>query len=46
MLIQADKHQEKLDPAKAKKLDADGIVNFISINEVRYITEYNQVVGP
>lgn len=45
MMMQADRHQEKLDLAKAKKLDADGLVNFITINEVRYITEYNQVVG-
>lgn len=46
MLMQADKHQENLVLAKAKKLEADGLVNFITINEVRYITEYNQVVGP
>lgn len=45
MMMQADRHQEKLDLAKAKKLDADGLVNFITINEVRYITEYSQVVG-
>lgn len=44
--IQADNHQENLELAEAKKLDADGLVNFITINEVRYITEYNQVVGP
>lgn len=46
MLMQADKHQENLVIAQAKKLEADGLVNFITINEVRYITEYNQVVGP
>lgn len=45
-VIQADNHQENLVIATVKKLDADGLVNFISINEVRYITEYNQVVGP
>lgn len=43
--IQADNHQEHLVLAEAKKLDADGLVNFISINELRYITEYNQVVS-
>lgn len=45
MTMQADRHQEKLDLAAAKKIDADGLVNFITINEVRYVTEYNQVVG-
>ncbi|GAA6215089.1 endoplasmic reticulum resident protein 27 [Lates japonicus] len=41
----ADKHQENLVVAEAKKLETDGLVNFISINEVRYITEYNQVTA-
>uniref|UniRef100_A0A3Q2QIN3 Endoplasmic reticulum protein 27 n=1 Tax=Fundulus heteroclitus TaxID=8078 RepID=A0A3Q2QIN3_FUNHE len=41
----ADNHQENLVLAEAKKLDADGLVNFISINELRYITEYNQVTA-
>ncbi|XP_028269036.1 endoplasmic reticulum resident protein 27 isoform X2 [Parambassis ranga] len=41
----ADNHQENLVVAEAKKLDADGLVNFITINEVRYITEYNQVTA-
>lgn len=45
MMMQADRHQEKLDLAKAKKIDADGLVNFITINEVRYVTEYNQAVS-
>ncbi|XP_029706185.1 endoplasmic reticulum resident protein 27 [Takifugu rubripes] len=40
-----DKHQEKLDLAKAKKIESDGLVNFITINEVRFITEYNQVTA-
>lgn len=44
-VIQADNHQENLVVAEVKKLETDGLVNFISINEVRYITEYNQVVG-
>lgn len=45
MMMQADRHQEKLDLAKAKKVNADGLVNFINVNALRYITEYNQVVG-
>ncbi|XP_034544316.1 endoplasmic reticulum resident protein 27 [Notolabrus celidotus] len=41
----ADNHQENLGIAEAKKVEADGLVNFISINEVRYVTEYNQVTA-
>ncbi|KAJ3614583.1 hypothetical protein NHX12_018155 [Muraenolepis orangiensis] len=41
----ADNSQENLVLAEAKKLDADGLVNFITINEVRYVTEYNQVTA-
>lgn len=41
----ADNHQENLVIADAKKLETDGLVNFITINEVRYITEYNQVTA-
>ncbi|XP_070684416.1 endoplasmic reticulum resident protein 27 [Pempheris klunzingeri] len=41
----ADNHQENLVLAEAKKVEADGLVNFITINEVRYITEYNQVTA-
>lgn len=44
-VIQADNHQENLVLSDAKKLDADGLVNFITINEIRFITEYSQVVG-
>ena len=44
-VIQADNHQENLVLTEIKKLETDGLVNFISMNEVRYITEYNQVVG-
>ncbi|MED6290034.1 hypothetical protein CHARACLAT_008960 [Characodon lateralis] len=40
-----DNHEENLVLAMAKKLDADGLVNFITTNEVRYITEYNQVTA-
>lgn len=42
---QADDHREDLVVDKVKKLEAEGLVNFISTNEVRYLTEYNQVVG-
>ncbi|KAM9362514.1 endoplasmic reticulum resident protein 27 [Symphorus nematophorus] len=41
----ADNHQENLVTAEAKKLEADGLVNFMTINEVRYITDYNQVTA-
>ncbi|XP_040041381.2 endoplasmic reticulum resident protein 27 [Gasterosteus aculeatus] len=41
----ADNHQENLVIATTKKLEADGLVNFISVNEVRYITEYDQVTA-
>ncbi|XP_040002845.1 endoplasmic reticulum resident protein 27 isoform X1 [Xiphias gladius] len=41
----ADNRQENLVVAEAKKLETDGLVNFISINEVRYITEYDQVTA-
>lgn len=44
--LQADNHQENIDLSEAKDLKADGLVNFISANEIRYITEYSQVVGP
>uniref|UniRef100_A0A3Q0QVG3 Endoplasmic reticulum protein 27 n=1 Tax=Amphilophus citrinellus TaxID=61819 RepID=A0A3Q0QVG3_AMPCI len=41
----ADNHQENIVLSKIKKLETDGLVNFISINELRYITEYNQVTA-
>ncbi|XP_072239955.1 endoplasmic reticulum resident protein 27 [Leuresthes tenuis] len=41
----ADNHQENLVLAEVKKIEADGFVYFITINEVRYITEYNQVTA-
>ncbi|XP_024863696.1 endoplasmic reticulum resident protein 27 isoform X2 [Kryptolebias marmoratus] len=41
----ADNHQENLVLAETKKLDTDGLVKFITTNEVRYITEYNQVTA-
>ncbi|XP_029002143.2 endoplasmic reticulum resident protein 27 [Betta splendens] len=41
----ADGHRENLVVEDVRKLDADGLVNFISINELRYITEYNQVTA-
>ncbi|XP_043971283.1 endoplasmic reticulum resident protein 27 [Gambusia affinis] len=41
----ADNHQENLVLGEVKTLNSDGLVNFISINEVRYITEYDQVTA-
>ncbi|XP_066519729.1 endoplasmic reticulum resident protein 27 [Hoplias malabaricus] len=41
----ADQHQENMQLAKTKKLDADGVVRFFTINNIRYITEYNQVTA-
>ncbi|PWA32657.1 hypothetical protein CCH79_00012427, partial [Gambusia affinis] len=45
LVIQADNHQENLVLGEVKTLNSDGLVNFISINEVRYITEYDQVTA-
>ncbi|XP_026989311.1 endoplasmic reticulum resident protein 27 isoform X2 [Tachysurus fulvidraco] len=39
----ADLNQQNLEPAKVQNLDKDGVVRFFIINNVRYITEYNQV---
>ncbi|XP_073726726.1 endoplasmic reticulum resident protein 27 [Misgurnus anguillicaudatus] len=39
----ADVYQKNLQLAEAKKLDTDGLVRFLIINDIRYITEYNQV---
>ncbi|XP_058497135.1 endoplasmic reticulum resident protein 27 [Solea solea] len=41
----ADNHQENLVLAEAKKIESDGLTNFITTNEVRYITEYDQVTA-
>ncbi|XP_056136978.1 endoplasmic reticulum resident protein 27 [Lampris incognitus] len=41
----ADNRQEKLVLSEAKKVETDGLVNFLFINELRYITEYNQVTA-
>ncbi|KAM9819686.1 endoplasmic reticulum resident protein 27 [Syngnathus typhle] len=41
----ADNHQENLVMAEIEQLKIDGLVNFIIVNEVRYITEYNQVTA-
>ncbi|XP_067314333.1 endoplasmic reticulum resident protein 27 [Pseudorasbora parva] len=38
----ADLHQEHLKLSEVKKLDADGLVRFMTMNNVRYVTEYNQ----
>ncbi|KAK1798837.1 hypothetical protein P4O66_007118 [Electrophorus voltai] len=39
----ADLHQENLQLSKMKKLDTDGVVRFLTINNIRFITEYNPV---
>ncbi|XP_041959093.1 endoplasmic reticulum resident protein 27 [Alosa sapidissima] len=41
----ADVGQENLQLSDAKKVDADGLTRFIKMNNVRYITEYNQVTA-
>uniref|UniRef100_A0A3P8ZF50 Endoplasmic reticulum resident protein 27 n=2 Tax=Esox lucius TaxID=8010 RepID=A0A3P8ZF50_ESOLU len=41
----ADNHQENLQLSEAKKIEADGLARFITMNEIRYITEYNQVTA-
>ncbi|XP_062304190.1 endoplasmic reticulum resident protein 27 [Osmerus eperlanus] len=41
----ADNHQENLQLSDAKKIETDGLVRFITVNELRYITEYNQVTA-
>uniref|UniRef100_A0A674D9B7 Endoplasmic reticulum resident protein 27 n=1 Tax=Salmo trutta TaxID=8032 RepID=A0A674D9B7_SALTR len=40
----ADNHQDNLQLSETKKVEADGLARFITMNELRYITEYNQVV--
>uniref|UniRef100_A0A3B3SGL0 Endoplasmic reticulum protein 27 n=1 Tax=Paramormyrops kingsleyae TaxID=1676925 RepID=A0A3B3SGL0_9TELE len=42
---QADLHREDLLLSKAQALDVDGLTRFFSINELRYVTEYNQVTA-
>ena len=39
-----DVAQENLRLSDAKKVDADGLTRFIKMNNIRYLTEYNQVV--
>uniref|UniRef100_A0A3B3SH02 Endoplasmic reticulum protein 27 n=1 Tax=Paramormyrops kingsleyae TaxID=1676925 RepID=A0A3B3SH02_9TELE len=41
----ADLHREDLLLSKAQALDVDGLTRFFSINELRYVTEYNQVTA-
>ncbi|KAM9857295.1 endoplasmic reticulum resident protein 27 [Aulostomus maculatus] len=41
----ADNHQENLVTTEAQKLETDGLVNFIIVNEVRFLTEYTQVTA-
>ncbi|KAI7807699.1 putative endoplasmic reticulum resident protein 27 [Triplophysa rosa] len=38
----ADVHQKHLQLSEAKTIDADGLVRFFTINNIHYITEYNQ----
>nr|XP_061791371.1 endoplasmic reticulum resident protein 27-like [Nerophis lumbriciformis] len=40
-----DNHQENLVVAEADEIKVDGLVNFIIVNELRYMTEYNQVTA-
>ncbi|KAM3622717.1 uncharacterized protein V6R79_002320 [Siganus canaliculatus] len=40
-----DNSQENVVIAEAKKLDTEGLVRFVSVNEIRYITEYDQVTA-
>ncbi|XP_063050732.1 endoplasmic reticulum resident protein 27 [Engraulis encrasicolus] len=41
----ADDAQESLRLSDAKKVDSDGLVRFMKMNDVRYLTEYNQVTA-
>ncbi|KAA0713485.1 Endoplasmic reticulum resident protein 27 [Triplophysa tibetana] len=38
----ADVHQKHLKLSEAKTVDADGLVRFFTINNIHYLTEYNQ----
>ncbi|XP_012694286.2 endoplasmic reticulum resident protein 27 [Clupea harengus] len=40
-----DVAQENLRLSDAKKVDADGLTRFIKMNNIRYLTEYNQVTA-
>ncbi|XP_058633805.1 endoplasmic reticulum resident protein 27 isoform X2 [Onychostoma macrolepis] len=41
----ADLHQEHLKLSEAKKIDGDGLVRFMTINNILYVTEYNQATA-
>uniref|UniRef100_A0A8C1YZ07 Endoplasmic reticulum resident protein 27 n=1 Tax=Cyprinus carpio TaxID=7962 RepID=A0A8C1YZ07_CYPCA len=41
----ADLHQEHLKLSEAKKFDADGLTRFMTINNIHYVTEYNQATA-
>ncbi|XP_026116556.1 endoplasmic reticulum resident protein 27 [Carassius auratus] len=41
----ADLHQEHLKLSEAKKLDADGLARFMTMNNIQYVTEYNQATA-
>ncbi|KAL1005844.1 hypothetical protein UPYG_G00064670 [Umbra pygmaea] len=45
LLRKADNHQENLQLSETKKVEADGLARFITMNDIRYITEYNQVTA-
>ncbi|XP_043086829.1 endoplasmic reticulum resident protein 27 [Puntigrus tetrazona] len=38
----ADLHQEHLKLSEAKKIDGDGLARFMTMNNIQYVTEYNQ----
>ncbi|XP_073809570.1 endoplasmic reticulum resident protein 27 isoform X2 [Danio rerio] len=40
--FQADLHQEHLKLSEAKKVDSAGLLRFLIINNISYVTEYNQ----
>ncbi|XP_016313596.1 endoplasmic reticulum resident protein 27-like [Sinocyclocheilus anshuiensis] len=41
----ADLHQEHLKLSEAKKIDGDGLARFMTINNIYYVTEYNQATA-
>ncbi|XP_050967577.1 endoplasmic reticulum resident protein 27 [Labeo rohita] len=38
----ADLHQEHLKLSEARKIETDGLTRFLTINNIQYVTEYNQ----
>ncbi|KAK2888720.1 hypothetical protein Q8A67_014095 [Cirrhinus molitorella] len=41
----ADLHQEHLKVSEAKKIDTDGLTRFFTLNNIQYVTEYNQATA-